>query len=166
MFISSYLRSPLLNREKTMKILKITFTTILFLGLFIAPTVNAKMALARSDSGQNCKMVETATLGINFNNVPIELKSSKSYVQQKADEILTLAADLAIEDIHIQNMNYNIYTNNYGGCNNTSTPSSYQLNGNVSFQMPNAENAEKLMEFIGEKGYNVNFNMNAYRQCQ
>ncbi len=112
-------------------------------------------------------MVETANLGINFSNVPIELKSSKSYVQQKADEILAIAADLAIEDIHIQNMNYNIYTNNnnYNNCNKD-TPSTYQLNGNISFQMPNAANAEKLMEAIGDKGYNVNFNMNAYRQCQ
>lgn len=150
-----------------MKSMKTAIMLTALTAMFI-PSVNAKVAIARSaPDGKNCKMVETANLGINFSNVPIELKSSKSYVQQKADEILTIAADLAIENIHIQNMNYNIYTNNnnYNNCNKD-TPATYQLSGNVSFQMPNAANAEKLMEAIGDKGYNVNFNMNAYRQCQ
>ncbi len=150
-----------------MKSMKTAIMLTALTAMFI-PSVNAKVAIARSaPATKDCKMVETANLGINFSNVPIELKSSKSYVQQKADEILAMAADLAIDDIHIQNMNYNIYTNNnnYNNCNKD-TPSTYQLNGNISFQMPNAANAEKLMEAIGDKGYNVNFNMNAYRQCQ
>lgn len=149
-----------------MKSMKTAIMLTALTAMFI-PSVNAKVAIARSaPAAKDCKMVETANLGINFSNVPIELKSSKSYVQQKADEVLAIAADLAIEDIHIQNMNYNIYTNNnYNNCNKD-TPSTYQLSGNVSFQMPNAANAEKLMEAIGDKGYNVNFNMNAYRQCQ
>ena len=117
---------------------------------------------------QNCSMVETATVGINFSNVPIDINSAKSYTQEKADEVMALAADLGIEDITLQNLNYNVYSNYSGGCQGGATQiGQYTLSGGISFQVNSgAEKAAMLMEAIGEKGYNVNFNMNAYRQCQ
>tara|TARA_R110002095_G_scaffold206163_2_gene189983 strand:- start:783 stop:1232 length:450 start_codon:yes stop_codon:yes gene_type:complete len=149
-----------------MKFLNLVLALSCFAISFTAHNAQARKAVLVSDANaQTCKMVETATLGINFSNIPVDLKSSKSFIQQKADEILAIAADLGIDDIQVQNMNYSIYSNNNGGCN-ASTASVYQLSGNVSFQIPNAGKAESLMQALGEKSYNVNFNMNAYRQCQ
>ena len=144
-----------------MKLLKITLVVVALCG--IALTSHAR--IIASGNQQNCKMVETATVGINFNNVPTDIKSAKSYTQEKADEVITIAKDLGIEDIIVQNMNYNVYSNNGGGCSGA-VASQYNLNGNISFQIADAEKAANLMEAISEKGYKVNFNMNAYRQCQ
>jgi len=151
-----------------MKNFKNNLAAVTLLCLFIILSLNSNVAFAKrlmNASGQSCEMVESATLGVNFSNVAIELKASKSFIQQKADEIMALAADLAISDITIQNMNYNIYSGSNSGCSKPAQQA-YQLSGNISFKMPDAMLAEKLMEALGEKGYNVNFNMNAYRQCQ
>ena len=147
-----------------MKNSKIIFMVVLLSASLMASNVSAKRLLS-SSNGQNCKMVETASLSVSFNNVSVELKNTKSYIEEKADEILLIAKDLEIEEIHINNMNYNVYTNNNGGCN-ASTPSKYNMNGSFSFKIDDAEKAATLVGAIGAKGYQVNFSMNGYRQCQ
>ena len=113
---------------------------------------------------ERCPMKENAQLGVNFNNQPVELDALKDYMQSKIDEIQAIAADMGVEDLVVQSMNYNIY-NNYGGGIPATKPS-YMMNGNLAFTLGSASQGAGLMEKLGEKGYIVNFNMNAYRQCQ
>ncbi|MCB1681588.1 MAG: hypothetical protein H6858_07400 [Rhodospirillales bacterium] len=121
---------------------------------------------------QNCKLVETVQFGVNFSNVSVDPKTAKSFMDDKISELRALAKDLGIENLEIQNLNYSIYNNNYNynyancGGAPASAPAVMQLNGNVSFIVGDSAKGTALMEKAGEKGYNVNFNMNAYRQCQ
>ncbi|MBK9585029.1 MAG: hypothetical protein KA099_04415 [Alphaproteobacteria bacterium] len=121
-------------------------------------------------AGQNCKLVETVQFGVNFNNINVDPKTAKTYMDEKIAELRALAADLGIEKLEIQNLNYSVYNNNYnyGGCGAAPAPATpvVQLNGNVSFIVEDSAKGTALMEKAGEKGYNVNFNLNAYRQCQ
>lgn len=137
--------------------------TALFVITTMSVTASAKQV--SSSYTQTCKMVETVTLNINFNNIPIELKEASGFMEQKAEDVTAKAADLGIEKIDIQNMSYNVYSYNNGGCNAGAT-SQFQLNGSFSFQLKDSKKAITLMESLSDMGYNVNFNMNAYRQCQ
>ena len=144
---------------------RVLIVAVIFLVGWPVVAYARKMA-APSASGQaNCHMVKNAQMGISFNNVAVELTAVQSYVDQQAAGVISVAADLGIEDIFIQNMNYNLYSNNGSGCNNQSN-AQYSMNGNISFQISDSEKAVSLMEKVGENGYNVTFNMNSYRQCQ
>lgn len=141
----------------------------LFLFALTAGVMLTLPATARTiaqPSGQKCEMVENVTLGLNFNNVPVKIAEAREYITSKSEEIESIATELGIEDLEIQNMNYNIYANNHGGCHMQVDGMEYRMNGGMSFKMQDAEKASVLMERLGEKGYMVNFNMNAYRQCQ
>ncbi|PCJ99718.1 MAG: hypothetical protein COA45_02550 [Zetaproteobacteria bacterium] len=148
-----------------MKYSKFIITATILSSILCMSSAHASKRLAVSGSGQTCTMVENATLSVSFSNVPIELKNTQTYIEGKADEIMLVAKDLNIEKMHVNNINYNVYTTNSGGCN-ANTPSKYSLNGGVSFKIEDTEKAAALMEAIGEKGYQVNFSMNGYRQCQ
>ncbi len=138
----------------------------------VAPlkTTVADIAVAPAPTGQNCKMIETVQFGVNFSNVNVDPKAAKTFVDDKIAELRTLAADIGIEKLEVQSLNYSIYNNNYnyGGCGAAPapTPALLQLNGNISFIVDDSAKGTALMEKAGEKGYNVNFNLNAYRQCQ
>ncbi len=142
-----------------MKTLALTGLSIIFC---TAPAYADRIAPVQNQ--KNCEMVETANVGVNFNNISVELKETKNFMEQKSEEILAAAADLEIENLHVQNMNYSVYSNNGGGCRASNTQ--YQMNGNMSFQLKDSQKAAELMEKLGELGYVVNFNMNAYRQCK
>ena len=145
----------------------LTITSVVLIGT-LSSGVFASEKIARSimtdANGKECSMVETANVGVNFNNIETELKESRSYIDKKVDDISAIALGLGIEDLEINSLNYNIYSNNSGGCN--ASNNGYRLNGNISFKMSNSEKAAELMEALNEKNYNVNFNMNAYRQCR
>ena len=127
---------------------------------------DARKVSSTSVGGQaNCHMVKNAQMGISFSNVAVELASAQSYVDDQVAQVMSIAADIGIEDIFIQNMNYNLYSNN-GGSRNAQSGTQYLMNGNISFQVSDAEKAVSLMEKVGGNGYNVTFNMNSYRQCQ
>ncbi|GEM_PF-2159588 len=120
---------------------------------------------------ENCEMLESIMLDVTFSNVPIDI----TYVKQEAGKIQLLAKDMGIEDITIQNMSYNTYNNNSsGGCGQALSEehklngdtAEYKLSGYLSFMIDNAEKAKSLMDKLIEQGYNVNFSMSAYRQCQ
>lgn len=146
--------------------MKHTIKTLALAGLSIAicsaPAFADRVAPAQNQ--KNCEMVETANVGVNFNNIAVDLKDTKSFMEQKSEEVLAAAADLEIENLHVQNMNYSVYSNNGGGC--MASNAQYQMNGSMSFQLKDSQKAAELMEKLGELGYIVNFNMNAYRQCR
>lgn len=150
------------NQERTMnKFLLCTLVSVMSVAAF---DVLARELVAPSDS-RSCEMVETATLGVSFNQVPVKLDGFQEYINMKRDEIFNLAADLQITDIVLQNMNYNInyfYNNGFP----RDEKKDYVMNGNLSFQMKDADKAPLLMEKVGALGYQVNFNVNAYRQCR
>lgn len=129
----------------------------------------AKPAIMSSTSAQNCKMVETSQVGINFNNPLTDFKTARTFIDDKMNEIKVIAADLAIENLEVQSLNYNVYSNsNYSGCGAApaNIPQTIQLSGSIAFNITDSSKASALMEKLGEKGYNVNFNLSSYRQCQ
>lgn len=121
---------------------------------------------------QNCKLIETVQFGVNFNNVNVEPKTAKTFMDDKIADLRNIAKDVGIESLEIQNLNYSVYNNNYNyaytsyGSTPAALPTVMQLNGNVSFIVQDSAKGTALMEKAGEKGYNVNFNLSAYRQCQ
>ena len=143
---------------------KILLVAVVFSAGLPAP-LEAKDKAVRPSGQTNCHMVKTAQMGISFSNVSVEFKSMQSYVDQQAIRVMNIAGDLGIDDIFVQNMSYNIYSSNNGGCNAQSS-GEYRMNGNVSFQILDAKKAVSLMEKVDEAGYIVTFNMNSYRQCQ
>lgn len=154
-----------------MKSLKLLTLATTALGLSFVTTAYAKEAVARKmaapQDGSNCSLVENANIGINFSNQQISLSDAKDYMSKKREEVEAAAAQMGIEDLDFQNINYSIYNHNNGVCNiQNSNSNFYQLNGNMSFQLQDSEKATDLMEKLGDLGYNVNLNMNAYRQCQ
>tara|TARA_B100001989_G_C24550023_1_gene473744 strand:+ start:507 stop:947 length:441 start_codon:yes stop_codon:yes gene_type:complete len=141
---------------------------LIILLLFVsAPAIaseRTKVALV-STGGQKCKMVETVTVGMNFNVQGIELGEAKSLMENKMAEIENIATSLEISNMELQNYSYNIYANSTG-CGHGASNNLYQFNGNLSFKLDSADKTDALMDALAEKGFNVNFNMNAYRQCQ
>ena len=144
------------------KILLCTLVTMVSMTAFNS---FAKSIRASNSNDLTCDMVETATLGVSFNQVPISLDGFQAYIDGKRDEIFNFAADLEIADIVLHNMNYNINYYNQGG-SPSAEEKSYVMNGSLSFQMKDADKAPLLMEKVGALGYQVNFNVNAYRQCR
>lgn len=118
-------------------------------------------------ASQNCKMVESATVSLSFNNVPVTLETAKQSVDERMAQIETLAKDLGISNLVIQNVNYNVYGNNSGGCVSANgDTTSYVLNGSISLQMESADQAGEFVKSISGKGFIANLNVNSYRQCQ
>lgn len=116
---------------------------------------------------QDCKMVETISLGVNFNNINIEIGKAKSFVDEKMAEIEAFAKEVGIGKFEVQNVSYNVYANNYsGGCGMPSAPAQYQMNGSFSYTVDDAAKAAELTKKVEAKGYQINLNSSAYRQCQ
>lgn len=119
------------------------------------------------NTSQNCKMVESATVSLSFNNIPVTLENAKQTVDERMEQIENLAKDVGISNLVIQNVNYNVYGNNSGGClgaNGEAT--AYVLNGSISLQMENADQAGSFIKSVSGKGFVANLNVNSYRQCQ
>ncbi|PCJ97254.1 MAG: hypothetical protein COA45_09950 [Zetaproteobacteria bacterium] len=144
------------------KILLCTLITVVSMAAFDS---FAKSKRASNLNDPTCDMVETATLGVSFNQIPVALDGFQAYINSKRDKIFKLAADLEISDIVLHNINYNIIHNNQGGYP-SAEEKYYVMNGGLSFKMKDANKVPLLMEKVSALGFQVNFNMNAYRQCR
>lgn len=119
------------------------------------------------NTSQNCKMVESATVSLSFNNVPVTLETAKKDVDERMAQIETLAKDAGISNLVVQNVNYNVYGNNSGGCVSASgDTTSYVLNGSISLLLESADQAGEFVKSVSGKGFIANLNVNSYRQCQ
>lgn len=112
------------------------------------------------DNTSKCKMVETVTLSLSYNNIPIELSAINDFLEVRTGEIMATAKALGVESLILNNIGYNVYSN-YSGVGKLN----YMLGGNVSMQLDNAQQATKLMEAFVKEGYVPNMNVNSYRQC-
>ncbi len=125
---------------------------------------NAKRVKSHT-ANKLCKMVEQATVNVTFNEQVFDIKNIKTEMPSKIDRIKTLAKDIGLEEIELQNMNYssNSNSNNNNDCNSKKT---FNFYGNTSFKIKPADKASDLVLLLTDNGYNANLNMNAYRQCQ
>ncbi|MDH5722736.1 MAG: hypothetical protein OEY94_05375 [Alphaproteobacteria bacterium] len=111
-------------------------------------------------------MTETVSVSMSFNEQEIDLANARGMMDDKLGTVQEIATGLGIENLELQSYSYNIYANNNGGCSTSSSARNYQLNGNLSFMLKSADKSDELMKALSEKGFYVNFNLNAYRQCQ
>lgn len=122
-----------------------------------APAVNNK----------GCRFVETANFGINFGNVTLDALAAKTYVSEKIAEIQAMAQTVGLETLEINSINYNLYSNanNYTYAGSMPPQPQLQLSGNITFIVTDPQKGVYLMQEAAQKGFNVNFSLNAYRQC-
>lgn len=129
--------------------------------------VVATVAAPAGASSPRCRLIETVNFGINFGNVTLDAASARSYVNDRIAEVQTMAKEIGLDSLEVNNMNYNLYsnTNNYTYAGSAQPQIQLQLNGNVTFIMADANKAMELMEKVSQKGFNVTFSLNAHRQC-
>jgi len=142
---------------------------LLILFLFIStPAIASERAMISSSiiTGKSCEMTETVSVSMSFNEQEIDLANARGMMDDKLGTVQEIATGLGIENLELQSYSYNIYANNNGGCSTSSSARNYQLNGNLSFMLKSADKSDELMKALSEKGFYVNFNLNAYRQCQ
>lgn len=139
---------------------------VLLLLVSIPAIASERVMMASGITGKNCKMVENVTINMSYNEQGIELANAKNMMDDKLAVVQDSATSLGIENIELQSYSYNIYANNNGGCGANTSSGNYQFNGNLSFLLKSADKTDELMKALSEKGFYVNFNLNAYRQCQ
>ena len=154
-----------LNRNVSAKMKKLFLITLFVIS---SPALaSEKFDMRSAITGQNCSMVETASVSMSFNEQGIDLAKASKLMDEKRATVQEVATGLGIEGIELQSYSYNVYANNNGGCGgSTASTENYQFNGNLSFLLRSADKSEALMKALSEKGFYVNFNLNAYRQCQ
>ncbi len=143
---------------------KTAFAIMILSTAVVQPAKAIEAMLVRTDMSQ-CEMNKNMTLGINFNNVFVTAEESGAYVQTKITEIETIAKENGVEKILIQNMNYNI-NSVHGSYNQPKVEGQFRLHGNINFQLQGDKEPVNLLKALDEKGYNVNFRVNANRQCR
>ena len=151
-----------------MKQLAALCLSIILIAIPTASHAEAIAPIAAPNAGtQKCSLVETVNFGVNFGNVILDLSSARSYVNDRIAEMQAMAKEVGIDELEINNMNYNLYSdsNNYTHAANTKAEPQLRLNGSVSFVITDAEKGTALMEKAISQGFNVNFSMNAYRRC-
>lgn len=117
--------------------------------------------------GQNCRMIETNTLVVNFNNIPVTVSKAKAFMDERVAEIETLAKQAGLQKFELNSLNYSVYGNSTGGgCGEMVAPVQYILSGSVGYTLDDVTKAESLIKQIEAKGYQINLNSNAYKQCQ
>lgn len=112
--------------------------------------------LAQNSSG--CEMKENLSVSVNFNMKADSLMEAKAKFDDRMKQVADYAAQQKIENLEVQSMNYNIYSD----VNNSEK--TYQINGNVQYQMKSSDMAFKFAEFLEKQKMNVNINSNSYRQ--
>jgi hypothetical protein len=121
---------------------------------------------AQSVGGQTCKMEETLSISVNFNSIPVQIGDAKKIMDEKILEIETIARELGIKKFEMQNTNMSVYSNGNSACNQETPNTRYNMNGGVNYNLDDASMAGELAKRIESKGYQINLNSNAYRQCQ
>ncbi|MFO0389067.1 MAG: hypothetical protein ACK502_05015 [Alphaproteobacteria bacterium] len=133
------------------------FLTTAMLVAFSVPAHATKPVTDR-EAASGCVMKENVSVGINFNMIATSMAEAKVKYDNSMKQISDYAAELKIEKLEPQSMNYNIYAQNNGAEKN------YQVSGNVQYQMTSSDMAFKFAEFLEKQKMNVNINSNSYRQ--
>lgn len=132
--------------------------------------VTARAAMHSTEPGQPCAMTEQAYINISFNQMNVDLADLPSVFNKKVEAARTVGKDMGIEKIEIENYSYNIYNNGKEGqcCGDDCVgpdAGGYQGNGNVNLSVVPSERAQEYTAALIKKGYTVNLNVNAYKQC-
>lgn len=157
--------------KRSFATLRMTIRLVLIAFIVIFTTTSSAYAEKRVSAGvsgndQKCKMVTTAQVGVNFNNVESNVSTVKSSMDQKIAAITALAKEAGINTVELQSSNYSAYANNNsGGCPSPENMQ-IQISGNASFDVKPPEKAGDFMNLLIAKGYMANFNVNSYKQCE
>lgn len=122
-----------------------------------------------SGGNQNCKIKETVSISISFNNQKVDAAQIKTMFDSKLEEIKALSKEAGIDTLNISNMNYSLYPQNSGSNEWSAEPPKieYQFNGSMSLSFEPADKATAFMELLGKKRYQANLSYNAYKEsCQ
>lgn len=118
----------------------------------------------------NCEMKENITLNVQFNRKVASFEEAKKIFSDMTSKIEEMAKQQGIGALTLQNQNYNVSASPQGYAPDGATPLAftYQVGGNASYKMDNADAAFKFAEFLITQKMQVGLNSNSYRQgnCQ
>jgi len=131
----------------------------LLMSSFIAGPAFANKMMRGGQMG-GC-LQETATLGVNFNLKAKSFTDAKEKFDSKIKQMEEFVKQQHVEKFTLQSMNYSVNTQgmNYSGDMGETT---YQLNGNASYQLASADDAFRLGEFLTKQQFTVNVNVNRF----
>ena len=138
----------------------------LFLTAAILLTTAFQPFTAEARDTSKCDLKKNITLNINLGNTFIPADEVGTYITSRIAEVETLAKDAGVEKIFVQNMNYNVNSYKNNNYNQPPVNGQFRLNGSINFQIQGEKEPTSLLKALDEKGYNVNFRVNANRQCR
>ena len=126
--------------------------------------------LKNTDKQKNCVMQETANVSVSFNGQESDMTKVKVKIDQKIESARALGSEAGLESVELQNYSYNVYSNNNGGggcCgdNCSGGNQTFNMNGSFSFVVKPIDKAPDFAALLTKHGYNTNFNVNAYNNC-
>jgi uncharacterized protein YggE len=135
-------------------------------GTILATSVPADEALASKriphQGGGGCTMQENVSLSVNFNIRAKSFQEAKKKYEEKMQQLDTFAKQQNIQKFDLQSMNYSINSQQIS-YDDGMPEQGYQLSGNASYQLDSADNAFKLGEFLTQQKFQINVNVNKYR---
>lgn len=128
----------------------------------VVPNV-AKKAVAGMMPG--CSMREQVSINVQYNFRANSFAEAKKMFDEQNAKVTDYAKKQEVAKFELQNQNYNINAQpqNYGP---DGQPQNYiyQVNGNSSYVMDNADAAFKFAEYLNSQKIQVGMNSNSYRQ--
>ncbi len=109
-------------------------------------------------------MQEQVTLNINFNSRERDIAQAKAAFEKRMADMEAFAKKAGVQKFEMNNMNYNISAQMQSSGMDGMQLMYYQMNGNLSYQLDNADVAAKLMEQLTGQGVQSSMSVNSYRQ--
>ncbi|MCE2927787.1 MAG: hypothetical protein LW823_09140 [Rickettsiales bacterium] len=107
-------------------------------------------------AGADCAMQEQVSIGVNFNAKASGFMDARKQFDEMSNKVEQFAKQQNIK-LSLQNMNYSVNVQQETG------GPSFQIYGNMNYQMDNADSAFKFAEFLTQQKLQVSLNSNAYR---
>lgn len=113
---------------------------------------------------EKCPYQEQVTLNVTLAAREKSVREAKTAFDKRIEEVENFARQAGVAKIQVMHRNYNISSQPQYGVNGmVSGIMEYQLNGNVSYQLNDAEVATALMEQLSRQNIQASLNVNAYR---
>ena len=106
---------------------------------------------------QPCHMEETASIGVNITDNAPDIKTISSIIDKKIEEIKAAGMEAKTSQFELQNYNYNISSTSNGGI--------FVYSASFNYEIKPARAAPDIMALLISKGYVINLNISANKQC-
>jgi hypothetical protein len=134
---------------------------------FSAPAqADKRIRTSAGGEGMDCRMEGQGFVNVNISGKESDILKIRPMMDAKIAEIETLAAEGKLGKVQLQSVNYSVNSNSSGGCGDSQADRTYQVYGNLNFEITPSEQASALAALLVEKGHNASFNVNMNRQCQ